>query len=148
VELVLQASALGAENAGPENTNTGGKIHVLDMGEPVKVMDLARQMIRLAGLTPDKDIDIEIIGIRPGEKLHERLLHESESQTPTACEGLMLATPRTADPAVLRRVIDELETSARARDGAQTLSLLHRAIPEFQRPGIQTPDLENPAAAQ
>jgi FlaA1/EpsC-like NDP-sugar epimerase len=138
VELVLQASALGVGDRG-----AGGKIHVLDMGEPVKVMDLARQMIRLAGLTPDKDIDIEIIGVRPGEKLHERLLHDSENQMPTACEGLMLAAPRTADPAVLRRVIDELETSARARDGAQTLSLLHRAIPEFQ-----TTNVKNPAAAQ
>ncbi|MBL4721626.1 MAG: polysaccharide biosynthesis protein [Alphaproteobacteria bacterium] len=138
VELVLQASALGVEDA-----DASGKIHVLDMGEPVKVMDLARQMIRLAGLVPDTDIEIKIIGIRPGEKLHERLLHDSESQMPTACEGLMLAAPRTADSAVLRRIIDELETSARARNGDQTLALLHRAVPEF-RPV----ELDNQIAAQ
>ncbi|MBT5665032.1 MAG: polysaccharide biosynthesis protein, partial [Rhodospirillaceae bacterium] len=120
VELVLQASALGVEDR-----DASGKIHVLEMGEPVRILDLARQMVRLAGLVPDEDIAIEIIGVRPGEKLHERLLHESESRMTTACEGLMLAAPRTADLTVLQTTIDALETSARARDGARTLALLH-----------------------
>lgn len=129
VELVLQASALGVEDM-----DASGKIHVLEMGSPVRILDLARQMVRLAGLVPDDDIEIEIIGVRPGEKLHERLLHESESRMATACEGLMLAAPRTADLAALQAAIDALETSARARDGEQTLALLHDAVPEFSDP--------------
>lgn len=136
VELVLQASALGVEDA--DNKDTGGKIHVLEMGAPVRILDLARQMIRLAGLVPDEDIAIEIIGVRPGEKLHERLLHESEHRMATSCEGLMLAAPRTADLTVLRQTIDALEASARARDGARTLALLHDAVPEFNDPALDT----------
>src|SRR5207253_210277 len=84
VELVLQASA--AQPA-PEETaadmTARGKIFVLDMGEPVKIVDLARQMIRLAGLRPDRDIEIRFIGLRPGEKLHEALFHTAEAPVPT-----------------------------------------------------------------
>ena len=68
VELVLQASALSPAAAA---SDTRGKIFVLDMGEPVKIVDLAHQMIRLAGLRPGRDVAIEFIGLRPGEKLHE-----------------------------------------------------------------------------
>src|SRR5215475_4003782 len=68
VELVLQASAL---SPAAETADSRGKIFVLDMGEPVRIVDLARQMIRLAGLRLDRDIKIEFIGLRPGEKLHE-----------------------------------------------------------------------------
>ncbi|MBT5809693.1 MAG: polysaccharide biosynthesis protein, partial [Rhodospirillaceae bacterium] len=144
VELVLQASALGVEDR-----DASGKIHVLEMGEPVRILDLARQMVRLAGLVPDEDIAIEIIGVRPGEKLHERLLHESESRMTTACEGLMLAAPRTADLTVLQTTIDALETSARARDGARTLALLHDAVPEFNEPtAFSQPTLDIPDAAR
>ncbi len=127
VELVLQASALGLSDAQSE-----GRIFVLDMGEPVKIIDLARQIIRLAGLQPEKDIAIEIIGPRPGEKLHEVLFHEKETPVPTACEGLTLAAPRTPDLALMARTIEELERSAQARDAARTLSLLRRLVPEFE----------------
>ncbi len=127
VELVLQASALGIADG-----ETEGRIFVLDMGEPVRILDLARQIIRLAGLQPDKDIEIKIIGPRPGEKLHEVLLHQNETPIPTACEGLTLAAPRTPNLALLARTIDELERTARTRDTEQTLSLLHRVVPEFE----------------
>jgi FlaA1/EpsC-like NDP-sugar epimerase len=140
VELVLQASVLGVADSG-----ASGKIHVLEMGEPVRILDLARQMIRLAGSVPEEDIAIEYIGMRPGEKLHERLLHESESQMATACEGLMLAAPRTADLTTLKGAIDDLEASARARQGDQTRALLHGAVPEFQEPVLDNPTLDNPA---
>ena len=126
VELVLQASALGLTESESE-----GRIFVLDMGEPVKIIDLARQIIRLAGLQPDKDIDVEIIGPRPGEKLHEVLLHEKETPVPTACNGLTLAAPRTPDLALMTRTIDQLERSAQSRNAARTLSLLQRLVPEF-----------------
>ncbi len=130
VELVLQASALGIADG-----ETEGRIFVLDMGEPVRILDLARQIIRLAGLQPDQDIKIDIIGLRPGEKLHEVLLHQNETPIPTACEGLTLAAPRTPDLALMVRTIDELERTAKARDTERTLTLLHRLVPEFESGG-------------
>ncbi|MEX2616364.1 MAG: nucleoside-diphosphate sugar epimerase/dehydratase [Alphaproteobacteria bacterium] len=126
VELVLQASALGLSNS-----ETEGRIFVLDMGEPVRIIDLAHQIIRLAGLQPEKDIAIEIIGPRPGEKTHEVLLHGAETPVPTSCDGLTLAAPRTFDLTLMSRTIDELEQSARARETDRTLSLLHTLVPEF-----------------
>ncbi|NKB56211.1 MAG: NAD-dependent epimerase/dehydratase family protein [Alphaproteobacteria bacterium] len=130
VELVLQASALGLADG-----ETEGRIFVLDMGEPVRILDLARQIIRLAGLQPDEDIEIKIIGPRPGEKLHEVLLHDKETPVPTACDGLTLAAPRTPDLALIARTIDELERTATARDSERTLSLLRRIVPEFESDG-------------
>lgn len=134
VELVLQASALGIADS-----ETEGRIFVLDMGKPVRILDLAHQVIRLAGLQPNEDIAIEIIGPRPGEKLHEVLLHDSETPVPTACEGLTLAAPRTTDLALMARTIDELEKTASTRDSEQTLSLLRRLVPEFESDGAEPP---------
>ena len=102
------------------------------MGEPVKIADLARQMIRLAGLTPDKDIRIEYVGLRPGEKLYEELFHEAEKLVPTAGDGILLARPRTADYAVLARALDELEEAARSRNADHVLGILSRLVPEFR----------------
>jgi len=129
VELVLEASASAPEAA---DGHARGKIFVLDMGEPVKIVDLARQMIRLAGLTPERDIAITYVGLRPGEKLHEALLHAAESPVPTLNPALRLAAPRTADCAVLARSIDELEEHARAGRTARVLDLLHRLVPEYR----------------
>ncbi len=129
VELVLEASA-GAPEAGEGHAR--GKIFVLEMGEPVKIVDLARQMIRLAGLRPERDIRISYIGLRPGEKLHEALFHAAESPVPTRNPALRLAAPRTADYAVLARSIDELEEHARAGHTARVLDLLHRLVPEYR----------------
>jgi O-antigen biosynthesis protein WbqV len=130
VELVLQASALSPVS---ETTETRGKIFVLDMGEPVKIVDLARQMIRLAGLRPDRDIKIEFIGLRPGEKLHEELFHPAEPLMPTANPAIRLAAPRTADYAMLVRSIGELEENARLRREDRVLDLLERLVPEYRR---------------
>jgi len=129
VELVLEASA-GTAAAG--NDEVRGKIFVLDMGEPVKIVDLARQMIRLAGLRPDKDIAIEFTGLRPGEKLHEELFHAAEAAVPTRNPALRLAAPRTADYAVIARSIDELEDQARIGNETRVLDLLHRLVPEYR----------------
>ena len=115
-----------------------GKIFVLDMGEPVKIVDLARQMIRLAGLRPDRDIEIRFIGLRPGEKLREALFHAAEAPVPTKNPALRLASPRTADYAVFARSIDELEEQARAGHEPRVLALLERLVPEYQRvPGVE-----------
>jgi FlaA1/EpsC-like NDP-sugar epimerase len=133
VELVLEASATppGADE-GADDGGSRGKIFVLDMGEPVKIADLARQMIRLAGLTPERDVAISYIGLRPGEKLHEALFHAAEAPIETKNPALRLAAPRTADYAVLARSIDELEEHARAGREARVIDLLHRLVPEYR----------------
>jgi O-antigen biosynthesis protein WbqV len=140
VELVLQASALpsdsGASDSGaPESQapDARGKIFVLDMGEPVKIVDLAQQMIRLAGLRPGRDVGIEFIGLRPGEKLHEELFHPAEPLIPTGNPAIRLAAPRTADYAMLARSIDELEENARLRREERVLQILERLVPEYRR---------------
>jgi O-antigen biosynthesis protein WbqV len=128
VELVLQAAALGASD-GVE----AGKIFVLDMGDPIRILDLARQMIRLAGLRPDKDIEIVFTGLRPGEKLYEELLHETEQLVPTRCQGILLAAPRTADLALIGRMIDEVAELAQAGRDEQMVVHLERMVPEYRR---------------
>lgn len=127
VGLVLQASVVGSGDASIPD----GGIFVLDMGEPVKIVDLARQMIRLAGLRPDVDVAIKFTGLRPGEKLFEELFHGGERPTPTAFEGLLMATPRTADSRLVTLAISEIEKSAAAGDNAMALAVLHRMVPEF-----------------
>jgi O-antigen biosynthesis protein WbqV len=129
VELVLQASTLGISD--PE---AAGKIFVLDMGEPVRILDLARQIIRLAGLVVDKDVRIEFTGLRAGEKLTEELFHDSETLMPTKMEGILLANPRSADLAVLGRALDELENAARSRRNQDALGLLAHLVPEYRDP--------------
>jgi FlaA1/EpsC-like NDP-sugar epimerase len=136
VELVLQAAALAAA---PGMAEARGKICVLDMGEPVKILDLARQIIRLAGRRPDRDVAIEFIGLRPGEKLHEELFHDAEAAAATANPAIRLAAPRTADYAMLARAIDEIEDSARARREQRVLAILSRLVPEYRPAAPDTP---------
>ena len=128
VELVLLASALGTESPADE----AGRIYVLDMGKPVKIVDLARQMIRLGGLRPDKDVEIVFTGLRPGEKLHEELFHGSEELMPTAHPALHLAAPRTADAELLQRQLDELSALLLQGEKDKALDLLQRLVPEFR----------------
>lgn len=127
VELVLQASAMGVAAPASE----AGKIYVLDMGEPVKIIDLARHMISLAGMRPDKDVEIKITGLRPGEKLFEELFDEDEPALPTAHPSLHLASPRTANEELLRRSLDELEQLATQGREADALALFRRLVPEY-----------------
>jgi O-antigen biosynthesis protein WbqV len=127
VELVLQASALaGGESA------ARGKIFVLDMGEPVKIVDLATQMIRLAGKQPGTDVKIEFVGLRPGEKLYEELFYANETLLPTRAAGIRLAAPRTSDYAMLARALDELAEQAREGRDDRVLALLRSLVPEYQ----------------
>jgi len=133
VELVLQASALGRHQgvvAGPGSER--GRIFVLDMGEPVRIDDLARQMIRLAGLQPEEDIQIVYTGLRPGEKLHEELFHEMENTIPTAAPGVLLAAPRLVSGDTIVPILEKLEAAARARDTARSLELIRTLVPEYQ----------------
>jgi O-antigen biosynthesis protein WbqV len=126
VSLVLQASvAWGSDGALP------GGIFVLDMGEPVRILDLARQMIVLAGLRPDKDIEIRFTGLRPGEKLFEELFHGSEPPVPTGHPGLLMATPRTADAAAVAGALDAIVAACHGGDLPAALRVLRAQIPEF-----------------
>ena len=108
-----------------------GNICVLDMGEPVRIYDLAEQMIRLAGLVPGKNIKIDIIGTRPGEKLYEEVFHGGEPLVPTDCEGILLAAPRTADINVLRKGIKALNAQCAEFDENRVIDTIHELVPEF-----------------
>ncbi len=123
VELVLQASTLHHSNA--------GHVHVLDMGEPVKIIDLARQMIRLAGRRPGEDVEIQITGLRQGEKLHEHLFHEEEELQPTGADGVLLAAPRAADLKVLRNLVADLAEIVRRGEAEPAIGILREIVPEF-----------------
>ncbi|MDB5371241.1 MAG: UDP-D-quinovosamine 4-dehydrogenase [Roseomonas sp.] len=140
VGLVLQASVVGAADAisqaaageqDPLPELSDGGIFVLDMGKPVKIVDMARRMIRLAGLRPDDDVEIRFTGLRPGEKLFEELFHGQEPPRPTRFPGLLMATPRTTDAALMGAAIDEIAASARAGDTRAALAQLARLVPEF-----------------
>ena len=141
VGLVLQASVLGVQDAALPTGLQGG-IFVLDMGEPVRIADLARHMIRLAGqrvLEGGADgsqvgpgIAIHYTGLRPGEKLYEELFHGEEPPAPTGYPGLLMAAPREADPALVGRAIDEIEAACTHGQTEAALAMLGRMIPEFR----------------
>ena len=106
VGLIIQAAALGK----------GGEIFVLDMGQPVKIVDLARDMIQLAGLKEGEDIEIKFIGLRPGEKLFEEILTKMEGTTATRHEKIFLTKPQEVDRERLNKWIAEFEGLEENRD--------------------------------
>ena len=125
VELVLQATAIPTEDAGADT------VFVLDMGEPVRIRDLARQMIRLSGKRPGKDVTIEFTGLRPGEKLTESLFHESEDLRPTGLQGVLFGSAPTIEYKILAPRIEQLENAASARHTGQTRSILSDLVPQY-----------------
>lgn len=127
VELVLQAATTAMRDA----NQTRGKIFVLDMGEPVKILDLANRMIQLAGLEPGKDIAVEFTSLRPGEKLFEELLHDQEEVIEGETTGMTLAAPRVCDLEDLMRALDTLRDLSVERDRAGALRLLCSLVPEY-----------------
>lgn len=120
--LVLEASTLGK----------GGEIFCFDMGAPVKISDLARNMIRLAGYQPGKDIEIVYTGLRPGEKLYEELLNQKELTMPTANEKIMVANVRENDYDTMSKLIDELIRSAQKGLTFPSVKMMKQIVPEFQ----------------
>ncbi len=119
VQLVLEAGAMGE----------GGEVFVFDMGERVRILDLAKKMIRLAGKEPDRDIKVEITGLRPGEKLHEELLLKAEDHLPTHHPKIMRAAHTSPPGADWKAGIDEL--AMRKADHEATLKFLEEWLPEF-----------------
>ena len=119
--LVMEASTLG----------NGGEIFVFDMGQPVKILDLARNMIRLAGYTPEKDIPIVFTGLRPGEKLYEELLNQKETTLPTSNNKIMIAKVREFDFDIVRKQIDELIETSKKNKAFTTVKQMKQLVPEF-----------------
>lgn len=110
----------------------GNQIFVFDMGESVKIDDLARRMIKLAGFIPDRDIKIEYSGLRPGEKLYEEVLSNNENTIPTDHNRIMIAKVRSYDYDHAMDVVNKLERLSRAVETKDMIRLMKRTVPEFK----------------
>jgi FlaA1/EpsC-like NDP-sugar epimerase len=119
--LVLQSAMQGV----------GGEIFVLDMGKPVKIVDLARQMIELSGLKPDEDIKIEFVGIRPGEKLFEELSHHGENFAPTTHPKICRFISRPLEIHEIRTTLQRLRSSLHESTAEELKTLLKQAVPDY-----------------
>lgn len=132
-QLVLEASAMGA----------GGEIYVFDMGNSVKIVDLATKMIKLSGLTPNKDISIEFSGLRPGEKLYEELLNDMENTLPTHHEKIMVAQVREYDFDDVEQKIDRLIQVSDKQNEREIVVLMKSLVPEFKSKNSIFEELDN-----
>jgi len=125
VQLVIQAAALGQ----------GDEIFVLDMGEQIRIVDLATELIRLSGLVPGRDIEVIFTDPRPGEKMSEELFTAGERPAPTRHEKILVAQGHAAwDSATLQRQLQELEELARMGTAAQICAKLQELVPEYRYP--------------
>ena len=120
-QLILQAGAMGQ----------GGEVFILDMGKPVKIVDMAREVIRLHGFEPERDIPIEYIGLRPGEKLFEELITVGEGIMPTAHEKIKVIQGKLSDHQFLNDQIDALIAVADTYDNEAIKEKLHAIVPEY-----------------
>jgi FlaA1/EpsC-like NDP-sugar epimerase len=123
-QLVLEACSMG----------NGGEIYIFDMGKPVKIIDLAKKMIRLAGYKPDIDIEIKIIGLRPGEKLFEELLNDSAKNLPTHNEKILIATEECPDYVTVNNQIMALIQYAQANEKPKMINSIKSIVPEYVSP--------------
>lgn len=120
-QLILQSTIIGK----------GGEIFLLDMGKPVKIYELAKQMIRLAGMVPNQDIRIAFSGLRPGEKLREELFHHQESLQATAHSKILLAQHNKVQASNLLPLLDEIQIACDNYDEKSLIQLLHQLVPSF-----------------
>jgi FlaA1/EpsC-like NDP-sugar epimerase len=120
-QLILQAGAMGK----------GGEIFILEMGEPVKIDQMARDLIRFSGFEPDVDIKIVYTGLRPGEKLYEELMTDQEGVIPTKHKKIRVLNSHTGDVSLLAPRLQELKMAAESRDTEQIRHVLHRIVPEY-----------------
>jgi FlaA1/EpsC-like NDP-sugar epimerase len=121
-QLVLQAGTMG----------TGGEVYVFDMGKPVRIMDLAEKMIRLCGYQPYTDIDIQITGLRPGEKLYEELLTDSCETLATHHKKIMIAKDEVLKLKLVTTKFEELAHAVAELDDINVVTLLKELVPEYQ----------------
>ena len=121
-QLVLEAGAMG----------NGGEIFIFDMGKPVKIIDLAKKMIRLAGYTPDKEIKIKIVGLRPGEKLYEELLNNSAKNLPTHHEKIMIAEEVCKEYKLLSDEVEDLIILSHLKTNDKIVAKMKKIVPEFK----------------
>jgi FlaA1/EpsC-like NDP-sugar epimerase len=121
VQLVLQASSMGK----------GGEIFVLDMGEPVRILDLVRNLIRLSGLEPDRDIKIDFVGLRPGEKMFEELKLEGEDIRPTTHEKIHLLTGSKMTFEQMSIWLDQLSALVSSKNVHGLVGKLVEIVPEY-----------------
>ena len=137
VQLIVQAGAIGES----------GDIFVLDMGEPVRIIDLAHNMIRLSGKEPERDIAIEFIGVRPGEKLHEDLWGEGEASETTPHPKILRAATAPVDPLWLEDELAELERLVENGETVEVVARLAELLRSPHRLGTTTPEAQAPTAA-
>ncbi len=121
-QLVLEAGAMGK----------GGEIYIFDMGKPVKIYDLATKMIRLAGFTPEKDIKIKIVGLRPGEKLYEELLNDTCKTLPTHHDKIMVAQEEIDDYNEVKTAIFDIVAVSNGYDNNLIVTKMKMLIPEYK----------------
>ena len=121
-QLVLEAGAMG----------NGGEIYIFDMGKPVKIIDLAKKMIKLAGFVPDKDIMIKVVGLRPGEKLYEELLNDTSKTIPTYHNKIMIAEEIQDEYENLHTDIEDLIQIANLFENEAIVSKMKEIVPEFK----------------
>jgi FlaA1/EpsC-like NDP-sugar epimerase len=128
VQLVLQAGALGA----------GGEVFVLDMGQPIRVVDLAENLVRLSGLVPGRDIQIQVTGIRPGEKLYEEILTAEEGTGATHHERIYTSPPTAIDHEALGRTLTRLKHATDTDNSEQVREILRNVVPGYHQPAEST----------
>jgi FlaA1/EpsC-like NDP-sugar epimerase len=121
-QLILQAGAMG----------NGGEIFILEMGEPVKIDQMARDLIRFSGFEPDVDIPIVYTGLRPGEKLYEELMTDQEGVIPTDHKKIRVLNSHTGDLSELDTRLSALKTAAKIRDPYEIRQCLHQIVPEYK----------------
>jgi O-antigen biosynthesis protein WbqV len=126
-DLVVTAAS---HALGPESSDVS--IYVLNMGQPVKIVDLAERMIRLSGLEPGQDIDIIFTGKRPGERLHEILFAREEPSVEIGIPGIVAAKPVRASLEAMRNWLATLDQALRSEEQAVVYTVLHEAVPDFR----------------
>ena len=129
VQLVLQAASL--ESGEKSIVSHDGRVFVLDMGEPVLILDLAKRMIEASGLTPGKDIEIRFTGLRPGEKLFEEIFLDTDKLVRTGADGVLLGSPAMIDLPLLSPRLTDVIKAAQAADQISLDEAVHALVPEF-----------------
>jgi len=121
-QLVLEAASMGK----------GGEIFVFDMGKSVKIVNLARNMIKLSGYEPDRDIEIKFIGLRPGEKIFEELIYSTENNVPTYHPKILIAQVNQVDSDWITNRMNKFLQALKQEDALELVTQLKKTVPEFK----------------